>query len=76
MGAFFAFIAGYVVGMRAGAQGYEELRDAWNTIRESDEVKELVSTGFAIAADLLSRGRDVVADQMEERSGRALSPVA
>jgi hypothetical protein len=75
MGALFGFVAGYIVGVRAGPQAFEELKDAWQTIRESEEVKELLAGGLAIVGDLLSRGRDLVSDQVEEQR-RALSPVA
>jgi hypothetical protein len=75
MGALVAFVAGYYVGTRVGPEGLEQLRDAWQTIRESEEVQELLSGGIAVLGDLVSRVTAVVTEEMDSRR-RALSPVA
>ena len=43
MAAVIAFIVGYVLGTRAGEEGFEELKDAWQTISSSAEVKDLLA---------------------------------
>ena len=66
MGAMVGVLIGYVLGTRAGEKGYEELRDAWKTIRSSDEVKDMVSGGFSIARGLLQRGTEMLATRLQQ----------
>jgi hypothetical protein len=65
MGAMVGVVIGYVLGTRAGEKGYEELRDAWKTIRSSDEVKDMVAGGFSIARGLLQRGSEMLATRLQ-----------
>jgi hypothetical protein len=75
MGAIISFVVGYIMGTRAGEKGFEELRDAWNTISTSAEVRAMLSGGKATASDLLDRGKSMIADRLED-SGSHLSRVA
>lgn len=65
MGAVIGVVIGYVLGTRAGEKGYEELRDAFNTIRSSEEVRDMVSGGLSIGRDLLRRGSEMLADRLQ-----------
>lgn len=42
MGTLFGFAVGYVIGARAGSDGFEEVVDALRAVRESDEVQAFV----------------------------------
>ena len=64
MAAVIALIVGYVLGARAGEEGLEELKDAWQTISSSGEVKDLLAGGLSIARDIVSRGGGMLADRM------------
>ncbi|MGH9076727.1 MAG: hypothetical protein ACRDY0_04635 [Acidimicrobiales bacterium] len=65
------FALGYVIGTRAGEEGWHELVQAWKTISSSEEVKELLSGGFSVARDFLSQGAGIAADRLShaERPG-------
>jgi hypothetical protein len=65
MGAIIGMVIGYVMGTRAGDQGYQELKDAWKTISSSQEVKDMVSGGMAMAGDLLRQGRGLLAERLQ-----------
>ncbi len=43
MSALFGFVVGYVVGARAGSEGFERLEQAFRDIRDSDEFRNFVS---------------------------------
>jgi hypothetical protein len=64
MGALAGFILGYALGMKAGPQGYEELRKAWQEISSTEEFKGLVAAGTAFLENLLAQGRGTVATQL------------
>ena len=64
MAAVIALIVGYVLGARAGEEGLEELKDAWQTIASSGEVKDLLAGGLSIARDIVSRGGGMLAERM------------
>jgi hypothetical protein len=66
MAAVIAFLAGYVLGTRAGKEGLDELKDAWETIASSGEVKDLLTGGVAIARDLVTRGGGMLADRLPQ----------
>jgi hypothetical protein len=74
MGTVIAVVVGYVLGARAGQKGYEELVDAWETIRSSDEVRDLMQSGVVVAKELLARGFEVIASNT--RPGPGLRPAA
>jgi hypothetical protein len=42
MGTLFGFVVGYVLGARAGAQGFEEVVESLRDIRRSDEFRGFV----------------------------------
>ena len=65
MGAVVGLVVGYVLGTRAGEKGYEELRDSWHTITTSEEVKELVSGGFSVLADMVQQGKALLVDRLQ-----------
>jgi hypothetical protein len=64
MGLVVGLVVGYVLGTRAGDKGFEELRDAWETISTSEEVKDMVTGGLSMASDLLTHGRGILADRL------------
>jgi hypothetical protein len=64
MGAIVGVFIGYVLGTRAGEKGWEELQEAWHTISTSEEVRDLVSGGFAMAGDLVRRGSAVLSERL------------
>lgn len=68
MGILLALAVGYVAGAKAGPHGFEEIRSAVQTIRESDEVAALLAAlrshaGYALRefSDLLNDDRERVA---------------
>jgi hypothetical protein len=65
MGVIIGVIVGYVMGVKSGDQGLEELKDAWVTIRSSEEAKELMTGGLAMAASLISRGGGMLAERLQ-----------
>ena len=76
MGAIVGVVIGYVLGTRAGEKGWDELRDAWHTISTSEEVRDMVSGGLAMAGDLLARGRSMLAERLAEPGGDGLRSAA
>lgn len=65
MGALIGFILGYSLGVKAGPEGYEKLRRAWQDISSSEEFKGLVATGTAMVENLLSQARTNIAGEIE-----------
>ncbi len=68
MGILLALTVGYVAGAKAGPHGFEEIRSAIQTIRESEEVAALWAAlrshaGFALRefSDLLTNEEEQVA---------------
>jgi len=71
MGTVIGFVVGYLMGTRAGREGFEELRRAWDTIVASQEVRDMVSGGVAVAKDVVRQGRGLLAERIApERSGQ------
>jgi hypothetical protein len=64
MGVLIGVIVGYVMGAKAGEQGLEELKEAWATIRASDEVRELIAGGLSMAAGLITRGGELLGERL------------
>jgi len=56
MAIIIGFVMGYVVGTRAGPDGFAEVAEAVRTISASEEVRDLVQAGLSVAGDLLGRG--------------------
>ncbi len=67
-----AFIIGYLLGIQSGKDGMEELKEAWDTISSSQELKDLVSGGMATLSDLVAQGRERLAEGL---APQAHSPV-
>ena len=65
MGVLIGVIVGYVMGAKSGEQGIEELKDAWATIRASEEAKALMAGGLSMAKGLLARGGSVLAERLQ-----------
>lgn len=59
MGVLIGFLFGYVVGAKAGPEGYERVREAWQSITESDEFQGLVATATAFVQNALAQGEAV-----------------
>ena len=76
MGVIIGVIVGYVMGARSGEQGLEELKEAWTTIRSSDEARELIAGGLSMAASLISRGGDMLAARLQPTAGGATAVTA
>ena len=74
MGVIIGVIVGYVMGTKSGDAGLAELKDAWRTIRSSDEAKEIMAGGLSMAAGLLSRGGGMLAERLQGAAGSS-SPV-
>jgi hypothetical protein len=61
VGAIVGVVIGYVLGTRAGEQGWVELKEALKVISASEEVRDLVTGGFSITRELLGRGSGFLA---------------
>lgn len=81
MGVIIGVIVGYVMGAKAGEKGLEEIKQAWATIRASEEARDMVAGGLSMARDLLARGGEMLVDRLQSpaagagsTSGSALRP--
>lgn len=70
MGLLLVFAAGYVMGARAGGESLEEVIDAVQAIRESDEFHDLVSALRTHAADSLRGLATMMENGREPTDGR------
>ncbi|MFI5040518.1 MAG: hypothetical protein ACHQNA_01495 [Acidimicrobiales bacterium] len=70
MGAIIGFLLGYVLGTRAGDKGWLELQESWNTIRSSEEVRDIIAGGWATGRDLMRQGAGVMAGRLSQPSDR------
>ena len=71
MGAMVGLVIGYVIGTRAGEQGWSELRSAWTTIKTSEEVRDMISGGVSMAGDLVQRGTTMLAERLQQPAPKA-----
>jgi hypothetical protein len=77
MGTIVGVIVGYVLGTRAGEQGWEDFRESWKVISSSEEVRDMVGAGFSMARQLVGRGGELLAGAAGSADGRSpLRPVA
>jgi hypothetical protein len=77
VGTIVGVVIGYVLGTRAGEDGWAEFRDAWKVISSSEEVRDLVVAGFSVGRGLLGRGSEILAGALSApRDSGALRPVA
>lgn len=65
MGAMIGFVLGYVLGTRAGEQGWNDLVESWRTISSSDEVRDILVGGLSIARDYVRQGAGLMADRLD-----------
>ena len=65
MGVLIGVFVGYVMGAKSGEQGIEELKDAWATIRSSDEARDLLAGGLSMVASLITRGGELLAERLQ-----------
>lgn len=70
MSALFGFVVGYVVGARAGSEGYARLEQAWRDVRNSREFQDFVELVRSHVLGTLQ----TVNERMQER-GRVLPDV-
>ncbi len=77
MGTIVGVIVGYVLGTRAGEQGWEDFRESWKVISSSEEVRDLVGAGLSMARQLVGRGAELLAGAAGDNGGgSSLRPVA
>lgn len=69
MGVIIGVIVGYVMGTKAGEQGLDELKEAWATIRSSDEAHDIMASGIAMARSLAGRGGQMLVDRLQGTGG-------
>jgi len=65
MGAIVGVVVGYMLGSRSTASGRSELRESWQAIKTSEEVRGLLATGITIAGGLVNRGGQLLADRLQ-----------
>jgi hypothetical protein len=70
------FFLGYVIGTRSGEKGWEELQDAWTTISSSDEVRDLLAGGFAMAKEAVRHGAGLMAERLNQEDVAGLRRAA
>lgn len=49
------FVAGYLVGTREGKAGLQRLKESWNAIRTSPEVRRLAGDAMSVAGQVARR---------------------
>lgn len=76
MGTILGVIVGYTLGTQAGKDGWKELKEAWATIYSSQEVRDLLSGGLAIAGQLLERGGGLAGEALRVKGGGELRRAA
>jgi hypothetical protein len=76
VGAIIGFFLGYVLGTKAGADGQEQLKNAWTTITSSEELKDMLSGGLSMLTDLSRQGRSLLADRLAGSDRPELTRVA
>lgn len=65
MGALIGFIAGYMAGIKAGPEGYTQLRQAWQTIAASEEFKALVAGLSGLLQNTMAQSGDKLGEQIK-----------
>jgi hypothetical protein len=75
MGTVLGVVIGYVLGVRAGEHGWDELRDAWDVISTSEEVRDLLAGSLAMGRDMMARAAGSLTGG-GARDGAVLRPVA
>ena len=57
-----------MLGTRAGDKGAAELKEAWNTIRSSDEARNLVAQGVEMTKGVVQQAPTMLRDRLQARS--------
>ncbi len=70
MGVMIGFALGYVFGTRAGAEAYDEMRNALKTIVSSGELKELAGGAISVLGDVLRQGTGALGDSGDAKLRR------
>jgi hypothetical protein len=65
MGALIGFVFGYLVGAKAGPEGLEELRKAWEVVSKSEEFQALGATAKGFLLNLLTQGGTGLSSQLQ-----------
>ena len=65
MGAIVGVVVGYVLGSRTSASGRSELRESWQAIKTSEEVRGMLATGVTLAGGLANRGSQLLAERLQ-----------
>jgi hypothetical protein len=76
MGAMIGVVIGYMLGTRAGADGWKEVRSSWATIRSSEEVRDTLAGGVSMVGSVLQRGSAKLADRLQGADTNTLRRVA
>ncbi len=69
MGVIIGLIVGYVMGAKAGENELEELKEAWATIRGSEEAHDMMASGLAMARTLVGRGGQMLVERLQAGGG-------
>jgi hypothetical protein len=64
------FAVGYVLGTRAGQEGYEELKTTFRSITSSGELRDLLTGGFSVLADAVKSAAATLAERSEAEGPR------
>jgi len=56
MGVFIGFIIGYIIGTKSGPLDLDEIGQAWNEIKSSEELQAVVAGGADMALQMLKQG--------------------
>jgi hypothetical protein len=70
VGVMIGFALGYVFGTRAGAEAFDEMRDALKTIVSSGELKELAGGAISVLGDVLRQGSGALGNGGETKLRR------
>lgn len=66
MGTMMGFVLGYVLGTRAGEEGWQALVESWQTISSSEEMRGLVTGGLDVAGGFLRQGAGILAERLSQ----------
>jgi hypothetical protein len=64
MGALAGFVLGYILGVKAGPEGLEELSKAWEAITNSEEFKELLAVGVTLVGNVINQGGQALGEAL------------
>ena len=65
MGTAIGLVIGYMLGSRAGEDGWKEFRESWKSITASEEVRDVLSGGISMVGDLVQRGSGLLAERLQ-----------